>query len=46
MSLLFYVGKRREVIKTFAGAKVQQKNEICKKKQKKVHSGCYPPHRR
>ena len=29
MSLLFYVGKRRGN-KTFAGAKVQQKNDICK----------------
>ena len=30
MSLLFYVGKRRGY-KTFAGAKVQQKNDMCKK---------------
>ena len=32
MSLLFYVGKRRGY-KTFAGAKVQQKNDICKKRE-------------
>ncbi|MBQ3998354.1 MAG: hypothetical protein II644_03340 [Paludibacteraceae bacterium] len=38
MSLLFYVGKRREV-KTFAAAKVQRIFDICKRKMKKSGTG-------